>query len=570
MANDDVCRSRILSEEYMDFIIPKRGIRGQFNIPADQLCVQDAGSIYDIVYVDRAVAEPISFDRFSYNSVPLCYGLLDMETLNQAGISQVQNYPTLQLMGEGILIGFVDTGIDYSNSVFRKLDGTTRIVSIWDQTVQTGTPPEEFYYGSVYTEEMINEALISENYLDVVPSVDENGHGTFLASVAAGGADVGSQFLGAAPESSIAVVKLKEAKQYLKDFYYIAEDVPCYQENDILLALKYLVDLAEARNMPLVLCVALGSSLGGHSGTSPLPVMMEIYANILNRGIVTGVGNEASQRHHFFWSLDGMDDRKEVEIRVGEQVDGFVAELWAEIPNLVTISLISPSGEQIPRISLRQGNGSNRLFQFIFEQTEVYVDNRILVEGNNSQLIYFRFANPAQGIWKIVVEPIQLAGGEFHIWLPMSQFLRGEVYFLEANPDTTLTCPSSANSVISAAYYNGTENSVDINSGRGYTRVGRIKPDFAAPGVNVLGALPGGRFTRRSGSSVSIGITAGAAALLMEWIIFHTNSIGADTVQLKNLMILGTSQRANMEYPNREWGYGTLDLYRTLDRLRQL
>lgn len=156
------------------------------------------------------------------------------------------------------------------------------------------------------------------------------------------------------------------------------------------------------------------------------------------------------------------------------------------------------------------------------------------------------------------------------MWLPLSQFLGGDVYFLEANADTTLTSPSTASSVISAAYYNGTENSVDINSGRGYTRIGRIKPDFAVPGVNVLGAVPGGRFARRSGSSVSAGLAAGAAALLLEWINYHTNSIGADTVQLKNLFILGANQRINMEYPNKEWGYGTLDLYRTLDRLRQI
>ena len=156
------------------------------------------------------------------------------------------------------------------------------------------------------------------------------------------------------------------------------------------------------------------------------------------------------------------------------------------------------------------------------------------------------------------------------MWLPVQEFLDGEVYFLRSNPDVTLTSPAAVRSAITAAFYNGRETSVDIHSGRGYTRTDKIKPDLAAPGVDVKGALPGGRFTVRSGSSGAAAITAGAAALLMEWILYYTGSRGADTLQLKNLLILGARQRPGEDYPNREWGYGTLDLYRTLDRLRQI
>lgn len=368
---------------------------------------------YEVVYLERSVAEPMNFERYSYNSIPQCYALLDMDAMNQAGVSQVQYYPTLELMGEGVMVGFVDTGIDYTNEVFRNLDGTTRIAGIWDQTVQTGAAPEGFDYGSAYTEEQINEALRSETPQNIVPSEDISGHGTYVASLACGSGNVENRFLGAAPESTLAVVKLKPAKDYIRDFYGISSQAECYQENDIMMGIRYLWDVASSRNMPLVLCVALGTNFGGHSGTSALATMLRLYAASVSRAVVTGTGNEANQRHHFLGSLDDMGARREVEIQVGGGVDAFSLELWTELPNLVTVSITSPSGEVIPRISIRQG--PSLYFRFLFERTEVYVDNQILVGLNNAQLIFMRFRAPVAGIWRITVEPLRLAAGEFHI-----------------------------------------------------------------------------------------------------------------------------------------------------------
>ena len=165
------------------------------------------------------------------------------------------------------------------------------------------------------------------------------------------------------------------------------------------------------------------------------------------------------------------------------------------------------------------------------------------------------------------MEPVKLAGGEFHLWLPVKEFLAGNVVFLEPDPDITLTSPAVISAGMAVAYYNGKENSIDINSGRGYTRTGSIKPDIAAPGVGVTGVLPGGRFAERTGSSIGTAIAAGAAALLLEWIVYHAGRVGVDTVQIKNLFILGANQRLGLEYPNREWGYGKLNLEQTFYRL---
>ena len=156
------------------------------------------------------------------------------------------------------------------------------------------------------------------------------------------------------------------------------------------------------------------------------------------------------------------------------------------------------------------------------------------------------------------------------MWLPMTEFLNREVYFLESNPDYTITEPGSTLSGITTAFYNGKNNSIAIQSGRGYTRSERIKPDLAAPGVDVLGAGVRNQFVTRSGSSIATGIMTGAAALIMEWVVYRLQQKTIDSSQVRNLLVLGTDKRLNEVYPNREWGYGSLDVYNTFETIRQI
>ncbi len=342
------CREKIMSQEFWDFLIPNYRENRIGPLDENSYCLQEGDFGYQVLYIGREGRRPLSFYEYGYYSIPSCYTPLDMDAVNAAGISAVQNFPALQVMGEGVMIGFVDTGIDYRNSVFQRLDGTTRIAGIWDQTLQQGRTPKGFDYGSEYGESQINEALRSENPLGIVPSVDEEGHGTFLASVAAGSAMPEQRFIGAAPEAEIGVVKLKPAKDYLKSFYAIRADAPCYQENDIILGLAYLNRLAEKRGMPLVVCIAMGTNMGGHNGSSLLSAVLDEYAYTTDRAVVIGTGNEAANRHHFFHRF--LDDQETVpaEIRVGAGVTGFSAEIWAKLPDVVTVLVVSPSGERDP------------------------------------------------------------------------------------------------------------------------------------------------------------------------------------------------------------------------------
>ena len=556
------CKEKILSEKYRDFMMRDTGALGE-NFPLENGCRIPLKYGFELLYIDQSEDRKKPLGDYPYTMVPKCYTTLDMAAIQQAGIAAVQNLPGLELSGEGVLVGIIDTGINYLDPIFRNLDGSTRIRRIWDQEEQSGTAPREIGYGSEYTREQINLAIQSENPKETVPSFDTDGHGTFVASVACGGANPENLFIGAAPEAEMVIVKLKEAKEYLREYYFVDCDARCYQENDLVAAVFYLQKVQEELKRPLVICLAVGTSFGGHGGYSILSEYLRNVAASEGIGIVTGSGNEADKRHHYLGILE-QENNQPVEINVGNNTRGFVMELWTELPNLLALSIESPTGQTIGPVSLRRGIGE---YVFVLEQTRVILNYRVLVETTGAQLVFFQFDRPGSGIWKIIPETLELGNGIFHIWLPMEEFLTGNVYFIRANPEYTVMEPGDTGPVVCAAYYNGKENSIAVSSGRGYTRDNRIKPDFAAPGINVTGINLRGQFVARSGSSIAVGITSGALALFMEWL--DRQGVDLDASQMKNLLILGASRKTDMSYPNQEWGYGALNLYRTFEQIRR-
>ena len=567
MSSKEECREQILSELTRDFILntARQSPLDAVLSEAAGDCRQYLGGTSYAVSVSETAMEGSRLSQFPYYAVPKCYTLLDTIALDEAGILQLQNYPGLELQGEGVLVGLVDTGINYTLDVFKDLAGNTRIVEIWDQTIQEGETPEEFGYGTVYGREAINEALRAERPQDIVPETDPDGHGTFLASILCGSPDESGEFIGAAPLAELAVVRLKPAKQYLRDYYYVREGALCYQETDIMAGLRYLDDLAAREGKPLAVCLALGTNTGSHTGASPLGKRMNSLANAARRVVAAGTGNEAEKRHHFYGILPEEGDRTDVEVRVGAGSRGFMTEIWSDIPNIFELSISSPSGQVVERISIRE---SMAAYQFVFEQTRVYVSAKVLAEGTNAGVFVLRFDRPAEGIWTIGVRCVRAGSGIFHLWLPVTEFLDSEIYFLRPDPDCTITEPANAEDIMTVAAYNAAENAIAISSGRGYTREERIKPDFAAPGVQVSGYNARGQLSQRSGTSISAAIAAGAGALLLEWLAVRSGQ-NVNSVQVKNLLILGTERRKDLTWPNREWGYGALNLYQTFEEFRR-
>ncbi len=557
------CREQAVSNDFFDFIISY--VDTPF-ITVTSDCIQRIDEDYDIFYYAREGLPDLNVAGYSYEVIPKCFGLLDQTALEASGILRMQNQPALRLRGNGVLVGFIDTGIDYTNPLFRFSDGSTRILSIWDQELQSGTPPQGILYGSVYRREEIDRALLSDNPYELVPSRDENGHGTFLAGVAAGGEDVRADFIGAVPEASIAVVKLKEAKQYLKDFYFIPDGVPVYQENDIMLAVSYLNGLAMIYDMPLVICLGVGSSMGNHGRTGAVSTYLNYICGRRKRCVVAAAGNEANARRHFQGELSAGMNYEDVQINVEQDMRGFYVELWAKAPELYAVAVISPTGEQIPRVPVRAG--ASLEFRFVFEQTTVSVDCWSEPRETASQLVYLRFKEPKQGIWIVRVFPQNVITGNYHMWLPMQQMTDGEVFFLRSNPDMTITDPGSATQVITPGGYNAANEALYLNSGRGYTIDGEVKPDFVAPAVEVYGPGLRQNYVTYTGTSAAAALTAGACAQIMQWGFVELNEPRLSNAGIKNMLIRGADRNNERSYPNREWGYGTLDVYQAFLNLR--
>ena len=561
-------REKIVSNDYYDlitdFVLPG-GVSGNLRDAVYQPVNGEIG----ISYVNRNDIPPMSVSNFTYPIIPSLYGLMqiaesfDPTPLIHSGITQIQG-SALALTGRGVVIGFLDTGIRYEEEVFRNEDGSTRILGIWDQTIQTGQPPAGILYGTEYQREQINEALQSENPRQIVPSYDEIGHGTALASVAAGSSlRNGLGFLGAAPQADIVMVKLRQAKQHLREFYLVDESVPAYAESDVMVALKYLESYAVSLNRPLIICMGIGTSMGDHEGHSTLATYLNQIATRRSRVVIVCGGNEGNSAHHYVGtSIEGLRETVDnVEIRVDGTQIGFTAELWGSVPARHSIAIRSPGGEVTPTVDFREQE--SRRFTFIYERTTIEVDHILVEQGSGEELIFFRFIAPTPGIWTIQVT-ISESNGEssFHIWLPLTQFLQSNTYFLRPSPYSTLTEPANIREVISVTTYNDVNGSFWAESGRGFTRLSRIKPDICAPGVNISTILG-----KRTGSSMAAALTAGAAALFMEWAVVRGNQTRVESRELKNYLIRGADRSPEIDYPSREWGYGKLDLAGTFDVL---
>ena len=575
------CTNSVASEDFADFIAPYFTTPEEFIRSQGTDCIDFVNSTLAVVYVPLSTVTPSTYTSYTYSAVPKLYSLLDVTSMDAAGITPAGELPVLNNQGAGVIVGFVDTGINYTDSLFRNVDGSTRIIGIWDQTNnsdnsnnienETAKPFSAFsaLYGTQYTAEEINLALNSDNPASIVPTRDENGHGTFLASIAAGNRDERAGFSGAAPQASIAMVKLKPAKQYLRDFYLIQDGADAYQENDIMMGVSYLYFLARKYSMPLVVCIPLGTNIGSHMGMSRLGQYLNQVSLSNGSAVITAAGNETGARHHFRAVMDADTDEVTAELRVGEREAGFSMELWAENMGAYTVGFISPTGEVAREISVPL-RGENTV-SFLLEQTQITVYTQIADVSAGSQFIFMRFENPMSGIWRILIRNSLDIRETFHIWLPVRGFISDETYFLRPDPDTTITDPGNARYPITVTAYDHTKNSIYIHASRGYSLSGRIKPDLAAPGVNILGAsVSGRRLTRMSGTSVSAAHLAGAAAILLNWGVLNANYPYLNTPVLKSIFVRGAQRNPALTYPNREFGYGTLNLYEAFLHLRNL
>lgn len=457
-------------------------------------------------------------------------------------ITQV-TLPPLSLTGNGVLVGFVDSGIDLTHPDFQDSNGNSRVLFLWDQT-RDEYPPDGYLFGTEYNNEQINEALRAGKTL----SKDESGHGTAAAGIACGNGNASKgRYRGIAPETELIVVKMRKNKGLYP------------RTTELISGIDYCIRKALKFNRPLVLNISFGNNYGSHTGNS----LSELYLNrvsLLGRiSIIAASGNEGASPIH---TLGFLDQTVNVDFSISERQTSLNMQLWKDYADAVRIRLRAPSGTEY-KLSNKFGTNIEML-----DQTQIAFYNSAPSPFQRLQEYYFEFFPIADsfyltsGVWSLIIEPISIKNGIFEMWLPAASSLNGATRFLSPDPYNTLTVPSSANSVITVGAYDAKTNTPADFSGRGAASMPNLltKPDLVAPGVSVIvPSFPGG-YQTVSGTSFAAPFVTGSAALLMEWGIVKRNNLFLYGEQLKAWLIAGAKELPGYPVPNPRTGWGALCL----------
>ncbi len=548
------CQEEQNSNDYMEFIFREGPLARNVLDSIEDYCITRINEKWSLVSANiRGIVDP-TFEMIGYSSLPNIYGLSDVGAVSAGGIPAVREQPVLGLFGQGTYIAIIDTGINWRHEAFINADGTSRIKLIWDQEANR-----------VYTQDEINQALSGE---DVFIPGDEIGHGTFLAGIAAGNLSRENNFSGVATRSELIIVKLRQAKKFLRDFYILKPDVPAYSEADIMRGVEFVSQYIMADTRPVSYCLGIGSSLTNHAGTSPLCDLLADEAEKVGQCITVSTGNQGSERLHFAGRVTN-ETPERVEIRVGVGENGFTCELWALAPEVYSVEIISPSGQIISRIPSRSGI-STRL-SFIFENTIIYVYYKQYESMSGQNILVLRFKNPSAGIWALNVYGRDLTTGLYDIWIMNREFLSADTYFLRAENFITVTDPANVPECIAVSAYDYRSNSLYSENGRGFTIYDVVKPDFCAPGVDIIcpQAIGTSGYQVVSGTSVAAAYYAGMAALIQEYGFLRNRIPYLRTSEIKNITLSGCIRKEGITYPSRDWGYGTVNLYNSIENMRR-
>lgn len=544
---------KILDNRYYDLIISNTLVPS-YNTGDNITMLNEFNSL---LHIPKDRMEACDLGINAYHSFPTLYTLESSVSIERSGIGAVQRTPALGMHGRGVIIGIVDSGIDYRHPAFKYNDRTTRILSIWDQTQVGSTPPRGFTFGAEYTKELINFALISETPFSIVPEVDTVRHGTAIASIIAGRPNDDYNFSGVVPDADMVVVKLKEAKENLKRLFFVPQGTLCYQESDIILGIRYLVATAQRLNRPLVICIALGSSQGGHDGRGASSIYLDYLVQTPKLGVVVAAGNEGSSRRHYFNDTRSVPYLSNFRLNVGINDKGFSMEIWPYIPSRLFIEVTAPTFESSRTIYPSFANCERIVFQSV--DTVVWVNNNIFEVESGDQLILVRFENVAPGTWYFRVGSVENESFSFHCWLPSGNIISNETFFLDSSPDTTITSQGDAVHPLTVAAYNQNDGTILNESSRGYTRLGLVKPDVSAPGYLLPCALPDFQYGTATGTGAAAAHAAGVAAMVMEWGYNKGNYTAVTGYQVNRVIIRGAKRDPVNIYPNNVWGYGQVD-----------
>lgn len=483
----------------------------------------------------------------------------DLFSKEASCITQVQRDEpgNLRLTGRGVLIGIVDSGVDYRHPAFLTADGKSRILRLWDQSIP-GNPPEGYATGTEYTNEEINEALSLsvQGGRRLVPSEDVSGHGTAVLGVAAGSDfSRGAVNRGVAYESDLLVVKMGIPRQ---------DSFP--RTTELMQGVDYLVRQAIRLGRSIAINLSFGNNYGSHRGDSLLETYLDNVSGMGKNVICVGMGNNGNDALHTGGMLSP-GEIQEIELGVGAFEPTLNVQLWKNYEDEMEIYLEHPAGERVGPLfetlgAQRWQAGNTKLLIYYGKPAPYHVTQEIYVDflPQDEKTPYVD-----SGVWKIILAARNIKNGEYFLWLPGGKTLNPGTAFYLPRPQGTLTIPATARRVISVGAYDARQNTYADFSGRGCRALPYPKPDLAAPGVDIYAPRPGGGYAAFTGTSFSTPFVTGAAALLMEWGIIRRNDPYLYGEKLKAYLRRGAKALQGSEkLPNDLIGWGRLCLESSL------
>ena len=553
-----------------------------------------------LFFADRAglSASCIPANRIFYNALP--------------DVSE----PPFTLTGKGVLIGIIDSGIDFTNPDFRNPDGSTRIRALYDiqqnrifsredinlylqsEAFEGGNNPnlQSETFEAVNNPNLQNEASSENVTISLSRAIDFSGHGTAVAGIAASngassrgyfesaaqgnGGTYENTLAGVAPEAELLVVKLGQD---------IPDSFP--RTTQLMKAVNWTVLTATEMGMPISINISIGNTYGPHDGSSLLETFLDAAAEVGRTSICVGSGNEGSDRGHTSITF-GQNETgtKYIPLSIGDYETGLTIQLWKNYSSDCSVALVAPDGTVYPVVEtfptltgtfLRPAASLDRSLTISTTGETILVYIGTPVPYSINQELYFDFIPKAEyltrGIWQFRIEKIVSNPLSLNLYLPVGLTRSLETRFVDPDTSNTITIPSTASRVITVGAYDPYTDLVPDFSGRGYIleqlvtdrkATGtstffrtQVKPDLVAPGVNIVSNDLLGGYSTFTGTSFAAPFVTGGAALLMEWGIVRGNDRYMYGQKIKaTLQRLARQLEAYPSVPNEVSGYGALCL----------
>jgi minor extracellular serine protease Vpr len=478
-------------------------------------------------------------------------------------------------MGEGVLLGDVDTGIDLTHPDFKNPDGTTRLVGLWDQTT-AGTAPPGFSYGAYWTPAQINAGQATET--------DSIGHGTHVMGIAGGdGSATGNgvpafTYVGVAPKADLIFVKTD------------------FSTTGIVDGVNFIFQRAAALGKRAVVNLSLGTQDGPHDGTYPFDQMISALTGP-GKIVVASAGNTQQDNLHGRVTVGGSPQNMTLIVpnyirNPGAGNDYLLFSGWYEGADQISLTITTPLGTVIGPVATgatSTGNATTDGF--------INIENGVSTPSNGDNEIYVEIfdsiatQSPRQGTWTFTFTPVSIGStGQVDMYLfdnSLGDGLNFVPWSQGLSAGGVIGSPGSADSVITAAAHTTKAcwQSIDTNtycwnpqptlnaiasfSSQGPLRDGRLKPDISAPGFGVASArssvalvstalvVPDGVHVVEAGTSMAAPHVSGAVALLLAkpaW-----SNAGSTAIRAR-LQQTARTDAFTGTVPNVAFGAGKLDV----------